>query len=129
MSTQPPAWDHPPRFLTDMNFNWRIVAGLRRRAPSLDLMTVQDRSMQRKPDPELLAEAQVLDRILLTHDINTMPKHFAEFLSHLQGDQHSPGVVLVPQDLPVGGAIQVLYELWACSNHGEWRDLFTYVPL
>lgn len=129
MSAQVPNWDHPPRFLTDMNFNQRIVAGLRRRAPGLDLMTVQDLGMQRMPDPELLAEAQALDRILLTHDINTMPKHFADFLSHLSDDQHSPGVMLVPQDLPVGVAVQALYEPWACSGHEERRDLFTYLPL
>lgn len=129
MSKQSPAWDHPPRFLTDMNFNWHIVAGLKRRAPSLDLMTVQDLGFQRMPDPELLVEAQALDRILLTHDINTMPRHFAHFLSGLSGDQHSPGIMLIPQDLPVGVAIQALYELWACSGHEEWRGLFTYVPL
>lgn len=129
MRGQAPAWDDPPRFITDMNFNWRIVAGLRRRASDLDLVTVQDIGLQRIPDPELLAEAQALNRILLTHDVNTMPKHFADYLSSLSGDQHSPGVMLVAQDLPVGVAIQVLYEVWACSGHEEWRDRFTYLPL
>jgi predicted nuclease of predicted toxin-antitoxin system len=118
-----------PRFLTDMNFNARIVTGLRRRAPSIDLVTVQDLGLQKTPDPALLAEAQRLDRILLTHDINTMPGYFADFLASLSENEHSPGVMLVAQGLSIGVAIQELYMVWACSPHEEWRDRFTYLPL
>lgn len=112
-----------------MNFNRRIIAGLRRRAPDVDLVTVQELGLQRMPDPELLTETQARDRILLTHDVNTMPKHFTDFLRGLPGDQHSPGIMLIAQDLPVGVAIQILYEVWACCGHEEWRDLSTYLPL
>jgi Domain of unknown function (DUF5615) len=129
MSTVGGAHDHKPRFLNDVNFNARIVVGLRRIAPTVDLITAQSAGFQITPDPELLAEARQLNRILLTHDINTMPNHFATFLAGLAESEYSPGVMLVAQELAIGVAIQELYEVWSCSDHEEWRDLFTYLPL
>lgn len=129
MSIADAANDQKPRFLTDVNFNARIVVGLRRIAPTLDLITAQSAGFQTTPDPELLAEAQQLNRILLTHDINTMPGHFATFLQGLGEGEQSPGVMLVAQELAIGIAIQEIYEVWSCSDHEEWRDLFTYLPL
>jgi hypothetical protein len=58
-----------------------------------------------------------------------MPDHFAAFLAGLAEGEHSPGVILVAQELAIGMAIQALYEVWSCSDHEEWRDLFTYLPL
>jgi Domain of unknown function (DUF5615) len=129
MSTVGGAHDHKPRFLNDVTFNARIVVGLRRIAPTVDLITAQSAGFQITPDPELLAEARQLNRILLTHDINTMPNHFATFLAGLAESEYSPGVMLVAQELAIGVAIQELYEVWSCSDHEEWRDLFTYLPL
>jgi hypothetical protein len=129
MSIANDAHDQKPRFLTDVNFNARIVVGLRRIAPTIDLITAQSAGFQTTPDPELLAEARRLNRILLTHDINTMSDHFATFIASLAEDEHSPGVMLVAQELAIGIAIQALYEVWSCSDHEEWRDLFTYLPL
>lgn len=34
------------------------------------------------------------DRILLSHDIQTMPGHFADFLVSLPADQYSPGLIV-----------------------------------
>lgn len=129
MSMAESAYNQQPRFLADVNFNARIVIGLRRIAPSVDVITAQEAGFHTTPDPELLAEAQQLNRILLTHDINTMPDHFATFLACLPEGEQSPGVMLVAQELAIGITIQALYEVWSCSNHEEWRDLFTYLPL
>lgn len=119
MSVAVDAHDQRPRFLTDVNFNARIVIGLRRIAPTVDLITAQSAGFQTTPDPELLAEARQLNRILLTHDINTMQGHFATFLAGLAEGEHSPGVMLVAQELAIGIALQELYEVWSCSNHEE----------
>ncbi len=129
MSVADDAHDQKPRFLTDVNFNARIMVGLQRIAPTVDLKTAQSAGFQTTPDPELLSEARQLDRILLTHDINTMPDHFATSLAGLAEGEHSPGVMLMAQELAIGIAIQELYEVWSCSSHEEWRDLFTYLPL
>jgi hypothetical protein len=105
------------------------VVGLRRIIPGVDLITAQDEGFHETSDPELLAEARRLNRILLTHDINTMPEHFAYFLANLSENEHGPGVMLIAQELAIGAAIQALYEIWSCSLHHEWQDLFTYLPL
>lgn len=117
------------RFIIDINFKARIVTGLRRIIPDIDLLTAQEAALQQALDPELLAAAKQFDRILLTHDINTMPGHFARFLANLAEGEHSPGVMLLAQELAIGAAIETLYEVWSCSLHEEWQNLFTYLPL
>ena len=57
------------------------------------------------PDPEVLALAAEQDRILVSHDFQTMPRHFGDFL---QARGSSPGVIVVPQSLPIGEAIEEL---------------------
>ena len=49
------AQEDKPRFLADMNFNARIVVGLRRIIPGINLIIAQDEGFQETPDPELLA--------------------------------------------------------------------------
>ncbi|HEX6817306.1 MAG TPA: DUF5615 family PIN-like protein, partial [Ktedonobacterales bacterium] len=64
------------RFIIDVDFNLHIVAGLRRRQPGIDLLTAQELNLRTLPDPQVLEKARDLDRILLTHDRKTMPRHF-----------------------------------------------------
>ena len=71
-----------PRFLADENFNGRIVVGLRRICPEIDLLTfVEANIVKGVSDPELIEETAHLDRILLTHDKRTMLVHFADVLA------------------------------------------------
>ena len=53
----------------------------------------------------MLALAAEQDRILVSHDFQTMPRHFGEFLG-TRGS--SPGVFLVKQSSPVGEVIDEL---------------------
>ncbi len=66
-----------------------------------------------------------MDRILVSYDVNTMPTHFKEFLD---GGQHSPGLLLIHQTLPIAQAIEILHLVWIASNADDWRDLMTYLP-
>lgn len=118
-----------PRFLTDANFNLHIVHGLLRRQPQMDIITAQSLQALAVSDPEILTLARTLDPIVLTHDRRTMPAHLEALLRELGPDSHSPGVVSVKQQLPVGAAIDAIYLLWACSAHEEWRDRFIFLPL
>ncbi|MFV0315350.1 MAG: DUF5615 family PIN-like protein [Microthrixaceae bacterium] len=61
------------RFLADENFNRKIVVGLQRRIEDLDLVRVQDVSLRTAEDPEVLEWAAEHGRVLLTHDIQTVP--------------------------------------------------------
>lgn len=66
------------RFLADENFNNRIVLGLRRRDESIDIALVQDVGLRTADDPTVLAWAADADRVLLTHDIATIPDYAHE---------------------------------------------------
>jgi hypothetical protein len=55
-----------------------------------------------------------------------MPVHFADFPA---SGQHSPGVLLLHQQLPIAQAIEALLLVWDASAPEEWRDWLTYLPL
>ena len=60
--------------VADENFNNDILRGLLRRNPSLDIVRIQDVGLVQAPDPDVLEWAAQEDRVLLTHDRNTIPK-------------------------------------------------------
>jgi len=74
----------------------------------------------------VLALAAEQNRILVSHDFQTMPRHFGDFL---QARGSSPGVLLVPQYLPVGEAVDELVLIWGASDTEEWEDRILRIPL
>lgn len=40
-----------------------------------------------------------------------------------------PGLVVVPQDLPIGAAVDDLVTLIECSRDEEWEGQVVYLPL
>lgn len=60
------------RFLIDHDFNERILRGLRSRA-ELDAVLARTAGLAHKPDPVLLSWAAAENRILISHDLQTMP--------------------------------------------------------
>jgi predicted nuclease of predicted toxin-antitoxin system len=44
-------------------------------------MSANEANLEGLSDPEVLALAAELNRILVTHDRQTMPRHFGEFLT------------------------------------------------
>src|SRR5450759_2667202 len=101
------------RFLADADLNYAIVKGCRRHEPAMDFLSANEARLQGVPDPEVLAFAAEQNRILVTHDLTTMPRHFGEFL---QTRGSSPGVLVVPQSLPIGEAIEELVLIWGASD-------------
>jgi hypothetical protein len=93
------------RFLTDQDFREPIVAGLRRREPRVDVVSVRAFGAQRLHDRDVLALAAVHGRVLLTHDGRTMPTFAYE---RMEAGQPMPGVVVVPQTMSFGAAIENL---------------------
>lgn len=116
----------PIQFLTDENFDLRIVAGLQRRQPQIDVVTAAEASILGLPDLRVLAYAAEHHRILLSHDVKTMPAHFDAFLA---SGRHSPGLLLVAQALPIREAIDELLLIWGASDPVEWRNLRRFLPL
>ena len=69
------------RFQADADLNQRIVAGVRRLEPAMDLQTAGHAMLEGKADPEVLAWSADQGRVLVTHDQKTMPHHFAAFIA------------------------------------------------
>jgi hypothetical protein len=93
------------RFLADADRDAGIVSGCRRREPTLDFLSANDAKLEGVPDPEALRIAAGLNRILVSHDFKTLPRHFGQYL---QANGFSPGVLLVKQASPVGLVIEEL---------------------
>src|SRR5688572_17865221 len=114
------------RFLADENFDGRIVNGLRRRQPGIDLVRVVDVGLSGLPDPELLTWAAEQDRVVLTHDVTTMVGYAYERVGR---GERLPGVVEVSSELRVQEVIEDLTLLAAASLPGEWEGQVLYLPL
>jgi hypothetical protein len=70
--------------------------------------------------------AMTQGRILISHDENSMPGHFADFLAV---GNRSPGVLRVPQGVPVGAVIESILLIWIASEADEWTDRIVWLPL
>lgn len=114
------------RFLADENFDQRILAGLRRRRPDLDILRVQDAGLVAAEDPEILVWAATEDRILLTHDAATVPFYAYE---RIGAGAAMPGVIEVPLRLPIGQAIEEILLIMETSQPEEWANQVIYLPL
>jgi len=114
-----------PRFQADADFNHKIVAGLKRREPAVDFQDAHAGGVIGVPDPEVLAEAADSGRVLISHDRKTMVAHFVRFVER----RMSPGLILVPQDLDIGSAIEDLLVVWAASESEEWLNRVEFLPL
>jgi hypothetical protein len=114
------------RFQADANFNALILKGLLRRQPLVDIQTAETAGLTGVADPEVLALAAYAGRVLVSHDYHTMPAFFSAYLA---SGEHSPGVLLLHQTLPVAQAIEALLLVWEASVPDEWQDTLTYLPL
>ena len=113
------------RFLADADLNYAIVRGCRRHDPKLDFLSANEAKLAGVPDPEVLAFAADRNRILVTHDFQTMPRHFGEFLPMRQS---SPGVFLVSQFAAIGEVIDDLVLIWSASEAEEWTNRIVRIP-
>jgi predicted nuclease of predicted toxin-antitoxin system len=114
------------RFLADACLVHYVVSGCLRREPAMDFKSAASAQLHGKTDLEVLAFAAREERILVTQDIRTMPRHFAAFL---QRGHHSPGVILIPQTTPTALAIDSLLLIWAGTEPAEWADRIVKIPL
>jgi len=104
------------RLLIDENSNHRILRGLIRAVPHLEQVMAQSAGLKGVEDTPLLAWAAEQKRVLVTHDLKTIPKHA---YARVKTRQPMPGVIAVPDDLPIGQAIEELAVLVECCEPGE----------
>lgn len=92
----------------------------------MDFKSAASANLRGKTDLEVLNLAAGEGRILVTQDVRTMPRHFADFLER---GSHSPGVILIPQTTPAAAAIEALLLVWAATEPPEWADRIVKIPL
>ncbi len=113
------------RFLADENFDNHIVRGLLRENPDIDLIRVQDTEVWQADDPAVLAWAAGAGRILLTHDIRTMPDYAYE---RVEAALPMPGVIVIRRQVSIGRAVAELLIVAGASNVDEWANQVNYLP-
>lgn len=114
------------RFIADENIDPDLVLGLRRRVDGLDIVRVQDVGLRTADDPTILQWAADDGRLLVTHDIKTVPD-FAH--DRVAAGQPMPGVFVVPTSMSIGEAIDELSLIADASKPDEWANKVVYLPL
>ena len=114
------------KFAADENFNNRIIRGLLRRHPDLDIVRIQDTAVAGADDLKVLEWAANVERILLTHDEKTIPHYAYERIG--RGDMIA-GVIVASNTLSIGMVIEDLLLIVACSSASEWVDQVRRLPL
>ena len=90
----------------------------------MDFRTTQSPRLDGVADSDVLIGAALDSRILVSHDFDTMPRHFQDF-THWRD---SPGLLLIPQHLPVGRAVECLILAWQASEPEEWKNRVCLIP-
>jgi hypothetical protein len=112
-------------FQADADLDGRILRGLRRVAPELNMWTAAEAGLAAVEDSEVLRLAAEAGRILISQDRSTMPDQFQRFISKSQ----SPGVILLRARVPIAVAIEELLLIWAASEAEEWINRLAWIPL
>jgi len=95
------------RFQADADLRVPIIKGLRRREPSVDFLTAREAGLAGLDDSAVLALAASNGRLLVSHDVSTMPDQFSRFIQK----HTSPGVILISQELSYRQAIEGLLQV------------------
>jgi Domain of unknown function (DUF5615) len=99
--------------LADADLNRAIVDGVVLRNRQVQFHRAEEVPLEGLPDPEVLSIAAARNCVLVSHDVSTMPQHFRQFVIH----SYSPGLVLIPQAVPIGTAIERLFSYDQRSQH------------
>ncbi|HEX9655024.1 MAG TPA: DUF5615 family PIN-like protein, partial [bacterium] len=84
----------------------------------IDFQTAKAAKISGLDDEDVLAIAAKESRLLVTHDRKTIPKHFGKFIK----SQDCPGVLIVPQKLPVSKVVEDLVLIWTATESVEWTN-------
>lgn len=112
------------RFQADADLKIAIVNGVRLQEPSIEFQTADEAGIRGLSDPQVLEYCARENRVLVSHDRRTMPKHFGDFLK----TQTSPGVIIIGQNVSLRSAIDALLLHWWVVEADEFRSSITDLP-
>jgi hypothetical protein len=114
------------RLIADENFNGDIVRGALRRRRDLDIVRVQDIGLGQTPDAKILQWSADHQRVLLSHDVSTVP---AAAYERVKAGQSMWGVFILPDQMPIGQAIDEIIFLSIDAQPDEWKNQVIFLPL
>jgi hypothetical protein len=114
------------RFVADESLDGRLLEGLMRAWPDMDVLDVRACGRSQSPDPEVLAWAAALGRVVLAHDKETMVG-FA--YDRVRAGLGMPGLVIVREGFPIRLAIDEIVLLAECSFPDEYEGRVVFLPL
>jgi len=115
-----------PHFLADNDLNDAIVVGVRRREPAAEFARLRDLGLATWSDTEILDFAARENRIVVSHDVNTMREAAS---TRLAAGLPMNGLLLAHQRTPVSAIIESLLLIWAASEAEEWACQVEFLPL
>lgn len=113
------------RFLADENLNRNILRGVAR-AAALDFVRAQEVGLGGCADSQLLEWAAENQRIIVSHDVNTLPMFAWQRVAE---GRIMPGILLVPPSLAMTTVIEDLILVAETCQESELEDQVWYLPL
>jgi hypothetical protein len=87
---------------------------------------MQDAGLTGAPDEQVLAWAADTGRVLLSHDASTMT---AAAYARIERGESMLGVIIVPQWLSIGDAVDDLVLVAECSEAEDWANQVQFLPM
>lgn len=113
------------RLFFDHDFNHHILRGLLQRIPDLDFVTPLQLGNITESDANHLVWALKNHRVVVSHDVNTMTDAAYQ---KLKNGELIYGLIIVPQDMPIGDAISELEIIILCSEENEFKNFVKFLP-
>lgn len=114
------------RYLADEDFDNRILRAFQRTDAGIDWVRVQDIGLSGCEDELILRYAASEQRVVLTCDVSTMT---AAASGRLKRAEPMTGLIVVPQRMAIGRAVEELLFLAKESATEEWLGHVLYLPL
>jgi hypothetical protein len=114
------------RLASDADVHGDIIRGLRTRAPTIDLVRVQDALPEGTPDDQVLAWAVAENRVLITNDRNSMVGVAYAFAS---SGKPMTGVIATTRAQSIGMAIDDILLIAEFLSEEEIKtQVVTFLP-
>ena len=107
------------QFQADADFNQNIVRAVWRQAPTIDFQTAHEAGLRGLSDPEVLAYAVREGRLLVSHDLTTMPAHFSQFV---MSGETSAGLLILRQQLSILQSLNEILKIWRQDDASQWLN-------
>lgn len=111
--------------IADVSLNHHLITACHRRNALVHFLPATKARIEGMSNLELLQVAASQDRIVISHDIHTMPRDFAAFL---ESGKSSPGVFLLHPQTPIAEAAAWLEVASLATEASDWDDLIVEIP-